>query len=337
MKRGEKARELATHAVFIALVILGIAVIIDTSVNLTGYAVLDSATAKAKLESALSSSAVFSQLQQASLCVVINDLEQPLSLKATKASTGWQVSETTGYCSGLSAEDIVVQFKNYDDFSRIVDDPSPRNIANGAINRDFEVLQSRYVELGGNVICDAAFKVKYCGSLNSMASNEQLIDGDLTCCIDKLTSADKKLLEQHLQEGNYKDEIGILEQPGGGLAGLATMTNLIALGGIVFVILIIIVAVVAKGKNKKVPAAKTTPAGGEVAAIPSQPSASSMPQQPYYQPETQEITELRNYVAGALGQGYAPDEVRAHLLEIGWDTNTADRIIGEASQMAQAQ
>jgi hypothetical protein len=223
-----------------------------------------------------------------------------------------------------------VQFQTYDAFSKIVDDPSPRNVAKGAIDQDFQILQSRYVELGGNVVCDAAFKVKYCSALKTMASPEQLIDGDLTCCIDKLTSAQKTLLEQHLQEGNFKDEIGILEQPSGGIAGLATTTNLIALGGAVFVIIIIIVVVMARGKKAApkaaAPAAPTTPA---------QPSAPAIPQQPYYQPETQEITELRNYVAGALGQGYRPDEIRTHLLEIGWDSDTADRVIGEAQQMAQ--
>ncbi|MBI5880773.1 hypothetical protein HZB90_01440 [archaeon] len=330
-KAGEKEKSIVVHVVFIALVILGVSFILQTAVNLTGYAVLDATTAKAKLETALSSSALFSQLQQASICVVINDPAQPLSLEAIKSGTGWTVTETTGYCAGLTSEDVVVQFSTYDSFSRIVDDPSPMNIANGAISQDYQILQSRYVELGGNVICDAAFKVKYCGALKTMSTPDQLIDGDLTCCIDKLTSSQKKLLEQHLQEGNFRDEIGILEQPGASAVFMGmSLTMLLSIGGAAFILIIIIVAVLAKGKK--------APSGmGAAPAMPTTPTTSTMPAMRAAQPQREDpqITDLRNYVAGALGQGYAPDEVRTHLLEIGWDSNTADRIIGEAQQMAQ--
>jgi hypothetical protein len=330
-KAGEKEKSIVVHVVFIALVILGVSFILQTAVNLTGYAVLDATTAKAKLETALSSSALFSQLQQASICVVINDPTQPLSLEAIKSSTGWAVTETTGYCAGLTSEDIVVQFSTYDSFSKIVDNPSPMNIANGAISQDYQILQSRYVELGGNVICDAAFKVKYCGALKTMSTPDQLIDGDLTCCIDRLTSSQKKLLEQHLQEGNFRDEIGILEQPGASAVFMGmSLTMLLSIGGAVFVLIIIIVAVLAKGKK--------APSGmGAAPAMPTMPTTPTMPAMRAAQPQREDpqITDLRNYVAGALGQGYAPDEVRTHLLEIGWDSNTADKVIGEAQQMAQ--
>ena len=331
-KAGEKEKSIVVHVVFIALVILGVSFILQTAVNLTGYAVLDATTAKAKLETALSSSAMFSQLQQASICVIINDPAQPLSLEAIKSSTGWTVTETTGYCAGLTSEDIVVQFSTYDSFSKIVDNPSPMNIANGAISQDFQILQSRYVELGGNVICDAAFKVKYCGALKTMSTPDQLIDGDLTCCIDRLTSSQKKLLEQHLQEGNFRDEIGILEQPGASAVFMGmSLTMLLSIGGAVFVLIIIIVAVLAKGK--KAPSGT----GGAAPAMPTMPTTPTMPAMRAAQPQREDpqITDLRNYVAGALGQGYAPDEVRTHLLEIGWDSNTADRVIMEASNMGQ--
>jgi hypothetical protein len=328
-KAGEKEKSIVVHVVFIALVILGVSFILQTAVNLTGYAVLDATTAKAKLETALSSSALFSQLQQASICVVINDPTQPLSLEAIKSSTGWAVTETTGYCAGLTSEDIVVQFSTYDSFSKIVDNPSPMNIANGAISQDYQILQSRYVELGGNVICDAAFKVKYCGALKTMSTPDQLIDGDLTCCIDRLTSSQKKLLEQHLQEGNFRDEIGILEQPGASAVFMGmSLTMLLSIGGAVFVLIIIIVAVLAKGKK--------APSGmGAAPAMPTMPTTPTMPAMRAAQPQREDpqITDLRNYVAGALGQGYAPDEVRTHLLEIGWDSNTADKVIMEASNM----
>lgn len=328
-KAGDKIKSFTIHAVFVIIIILSVYFILTSSPSMTGYTVLDAETAKAKLESALASSAMFSQLQQASVCVVINDPEQPLSLEAVKGSTGWKVSEMREFCAGQSAEDIMIQFSDYDKFSRIMDDPSPRNVANAALNREFEILPSRYVELGGNVICDATFKVKYCGALNNVATPDQLIDGDMVCCIDKLTSAQKKLLEQHMEEGKFKEEIGILQKPSGGIMALATLTNLIALGGALLVIILIAV-LVSRGKGK-VPAAKPSATSSSMPTTPATPS-----RQPYYSPqaaqqtETPEVTELKNYVRQAIGEGYGTDEIRAHLIEIGWDANTADKVLAEA-------
>jgi hypothetical protein len=335
-KEGEKSGSYAIHIVFIALIAFSIYFIISSTGTITGHAVIDAETAKTKLESALSSSAVFSQITQASICVVINDPEQPLSLQAVKTSTGWKVSEMLGFCTGTSSEDIIIQFTDYDRFSKVVDDPSPRNIANAAVDRDFEILPSRYVEYGGNVVCDATFKVKFCSQLNTMATPDQLIDGDMVCCIDKLTSAQKKLLEQHLQEGSFTEEIGILEQPSGGIMALMTVTNIAALGGALLVIILIVV-LVSHGKGKatpKAPAMPTTPAYPSTTATPSATVTYAAPaaQQPYYAPQTEDpaVTELRNYVAQAIGEGYSAEEVRAHLLEIGWDQATADKVLAEA-------
>ncbi|MBW2971578.1 hypothetical protein KY359_00950 [Candidatus Woesearchaeota archaeon] len=351
-KAGDKAKSFAAHAFFILIVVVGLYFIVTSSVQLTGYAVLDASTAKSKLESALASSAMFSQLPQASMCVVINDPEQPLSLQAVKSSAGWTVSEMKGFCTGQTSEDVIVQFPDYDSFSQVVDNPSPRAIATAAVNQDFQILPSRYVQLGGNVVCDAAFKVKYCPALMSTASPEQLIDGDLTCCLDKLTSSQKKLLEQHLQEGTYQDEMGVLEQAGG-IAGMSMTTSIIILS----VILLVVVGIVAgvmmhhgKGAPEKAPAAGPSMPGMPGAGAPSTPSASpgamampdisGMGMAAQAQPtptESPQITELRNYVAQALGEGYETEEVRSHLLEIGWDYQTADRILGEAQAMLQQQ
>jgi hypothetical protein len=234
------------------------------------------------------------------------------------------------FCAGTYYEDLIIQFPTYDAFSKLVDDPTPRNIANGAINREFEVLPSKYVELGGNVICDATFKFKYCTATKTMATNEQLIDGDMVCCIDKVTSAERKLLEQHTQEGNFKDEIGILEQPSPGVFGLSMTTSLITLGGIVLVILIVVM-IVAGGK-KAAPKAKAP-------TVSSAPTMSQMPiAQPMPQAENPQITDLRNYVVQALSEGYDPNDIKTHLLDIGWDAATSDKVIGEASQrLAEGQ
>jgi len=333
-KTGEKAKAAMAHALFIAIIALGLYFIIGSGVSLTGHAVLDAETSKTKLESALSSSAILSTLSASNLCVVINDPEQPLSLKATKSSTGWIVTETTGMCSGAMAEDIVVQFANYDSFSKIVDNPSPRNIAQGAIARDYEILKSKYVELGGNVICDATFKVKYCGVLSTMATPEQLIDGDMACCIDKLTRSQKKLLAEHLQDGAFEDEIGILEEPSG-VAGMNMTTSIIILAVFIVVVLGIVVGVVMmKGHKPAKPKASVAKPG---AASPSV-GTPIMPARPVVsQPAAPDpVVELQQYVTGVMSNGYTPDEIRAHLLEIGWDEATADKVVTEAYAVVES-
>jgi hypothetical protein len=348
-KAGEKAKSFVLHALFIMVVLGGLYFIVTTSVSITGHAVLDAATAKTKLESALSSSALFNQVMQGSVCVVINDPEQPLSLQAVKSSTGWTVSEMVGLCSGESNEDIIVQFADYDSFSAVVDNPSPRNIANAVINRDFEVVPSKYVELGGNVICDATFRVKYCNAISTMAEPDQLIDGDLTCCLDELTRAQKKLLEEHLEQGNFEDEIGVLEKAGG-VAGMSMATSIIILVVIVLVIGGAAAGVfMMKGKGKPKAGAKPSIPG----AKPETPGAPGMPGAPATPgvaaagalagaaaaspTEDPQITELRDYVTGVIVEGYTTDEIRTHLLEIGWDSDTSDKILQEAYEKARAQ
>ncbi len=359
-KEGDRAKSFVAHVVFIIIVLCGLFFIVTSTANITGHAVLDASTAKAKLESALASSSLFQQVTQSSICVVINDPQQPLSLQAVKTSTGWTVSEMVGFCSGQISEDIIVQFADYDSFSAIVDNPSPRAITQAVINQDFQVLKSKYVELGGNVICDAAFKVKYCPALNTLATPEQLIDGDMACCIDKITSAQKKLLQAHLQQGTYRDEIGILEQPGGGLAGMSMTSIIISVVVLMIIIIGIVVGVMMKGGHNapsKSAASKGASGAnlgipqGAVSGVPSStPGTPNMPgmpigtqafaqPQPVTQPaESPQVIELKNYVKEVMGQGYIPDEIRTHLLEIGWDESTADNVITDVyNQILQEQ
>ncbi len=326
-KSGDKVKQIAIHGAFILAIILGLYFIASSSVNLTGYAVLDASTAKSKLESALSSSSIFSQVEQTSICVIINDPEQPLSLQAQKFGSDWTVSEMVDYCSGITSEDLIVQFSSYDSFSKAVDNPSPRLLAQAAMDQDFHVLQSRYVELGGNVVCDATFKVKFCGAASSMASNEQLIDGDLVCCIDTLTKEDRQLLEQHLQEGNYQDEIGILEQPSPGIAGFSMTTSIAMLGGLLLVIIVIIL-VFTMGKSKPAVESKMPK---QPMPMMQQPTTQNI-MQPQQASRSKEVSELKTYIVQALGEGYEPEEIMEHLLQIGWDQQTAQQVLSDATR-----
>lgn len=348
-KAGDKTKSFLVHGIFIALVILAIIIVVGKEASITGDAVLDAKTAKQGLESALASSSAFSGVLQSSICVIVNDPSDPVVLSAKKSTAGWTVKESSGYCGGFNTEDVIVQFSSYSDFSSIVDNPSPKNIAQAAIKRDFEVLQSKYVELGGNVICDATFKVKYCNSLNAMANSEELIDGDLVCCLDSLSKEQKALLEQHLQQGNFKDEIGLVQESarGGSASILSSSMTLIGGGGLAAILLIIVVMMVLKGKSKPKPLKNSgnVPAGqpgqnpmsgqstpGSMGVLGAATMGGTM--QPTEDPQ---IVELRGYIAQTLMQGYAPEDLKSHLLEIGWDTGTADKVILEEYQRLAAQ
>jgi hypothetical protein len=257
------------------------------------------------------STAALARVQQASICIIVNDPEQQASFSAQKTASGWTVTDSTGYCSGLKSEDVVIQFPTYEAFSSTFDNPSPKNIAKGAIDQTYQILESKYVQRGGNVICDAAFKVKYCSALTSMATASELIDADMVCCLDKLTTDQQDELRQHLQDGNFKDEIGLItEKPAS--AGMSS-TTLLMVGGAAALLMIVVVAVVMKGKPKKTKAP---------AVIPQMPQM----QRPTEDPQ---VTELRNYVSQTLSQGYPAEDIRSHLIEIGWDQNIADKVVVE--------
>lgn len=316
-KEGEQIKSLATHSLFLLLVAGGLYFLISGETAYTGYAVIAPEDAAVSLQSVLSSSALFTELQQSSICVVINDREQPLSLSASKSSRGWQVTRASGFCSGLSSQDLAVQFSDYDSFSKTIKNPSPRSLATAAINGDFQILESRYVERGGNVVCDAAFKVKYCDALNVMATPEQLIEGDLVCCLDKVTRSQKKILEEHLQEGTFEDETGIMQTPGGGGAG-GMMTSVIALIIIVLLLGGGAAVFVLKGKAKKEKQQRQNKIKQDEVEYGAGSSSDS-----------QEINELREYISHVFQQGYDETEIKAHLSEIGWDEQTVDRVLGE--------
>ena len=332
-KKGEKLKSFALHGLFVVMTLMGIYFIVTSSVSITGHAVLDAQTAKEKLESALSSSAMFNQVSEGSMCIVINDPEQPLSLQAVKSDTGWIVSEMIGFCTGLKSEDVVVQFPDYDSFSDIVDNPSPKNLASGAMNRDFEVLESRFVELGGNVICDEKFTEKYCTALKLTASSTDLIDGDLSCCLDDLSRSEKKLLEQHLNEGNFKDETGVIETAGV-ISGLGMSTIIMSGIGLLIAIILVTASVMMRGKEKSSGQAKPADIGVVSATgVTATPMISGVSNQA--EPRTtpsKELADLQEYVSQAMTQGYGAEDIRTHLLEIGWDQTTADSVIEKAQE-----
>ncbi|MFC1723276.1 hypothetical protein ACFL0V_03995 [Nanoarchaeota archaeon] len=323
-KRGKAA---VVNTVFVLLILISLVLILDTQPKITGMQVLDFNTAKLKLESALGS--VGGLITQGSICVAINDPEQPVSFKAVKSGGSWSVTQEDAlFCDGLDNEDFVVLFKRYDGFSRVMDDSTPRNLINSAIVRTYEILPSRYVEQGGNVVCDASFKVQYCDALNQMASADELIDADLVCCLDTLTRAQRNRLEEHMEEGAFRDEIGILQQPTSGFS----MTSL-------FILILVLVVLGGGGAGyflfaKKKPAAPSGPTESKKAphiGVQAAGLAQQTGQVQQEQPEHgDQVVKLKQYAAQALQQGYAPQELLDHFLEQGWDDKTAREAVNEA-------
>ncbi|HII72730.1 TPA: hypothetical protein HA265_08295 [Candidatus Woesearchaeota archaeon] len=358
----KRGKSFIINSIFVILILTSLVFVLKSQMHsITGYQVLDATTAKTKLESALAQSSFAQMVTQGTLCVAVNDPQQPISFEAVKSGGSWTVTEEDDlFCKGLQSEDVVLLFSNYGDYSSMMDDPSPRNFAQGATVQTFQVLPSRYVELGGNVVCDATFKVKYCDALNQMADADQLIDADLVCCIDSLTRAQRNKLEEHLKEGQYSDEIGILQQPSSGMG-----TN------IIFILIVIVVVVgggVAGmkmfGKKKTSPTAAPRAAGMGAAMpqgyaaempgmqVPGMPgeqggaaagvrpahagvqaaglaSPEEMGRDPF-QRQTGGSQELEEYAVETLQQGYSPEELLEHFIDQGWDMTTARTAINNA-------
>ncbi len=340
MKIKKRGKNLIINSLFIILVISSVILMLNTSNKITGMQVLDTTTAKLKLETTLSGLSFAQKVNQGSICVAITDPQQPMSFEAVKTGTGWTITQMDNmFCNGLNSEDFTILFPSYDAYSSVIDNPSPRNLINGAITQKFQILPSRYVEPGGNVICDATFKVKYCDALNQLASPDELIDGDLVCCLDKLTRSQRKKLEEHLAETGNKDEIGILEQPSSGFS----MTSLF--------ILIVVLVVIGGGtagyflfeKKRPVTGTKATTEGGEkrkplsaavqmsgLAQTQTTQQQQTTAEQTQLSPEDEQFRQLKEYAYQTMLQGYQPEELLEHFQEQGWDEERARQAINEA-------
>ncbi len=336
-----KKRGTFTYIMFVLFIIAAIALILKDP-TISGNQVIDPTTARMSLESALNS--MGSSIAGGSLCVAISDAERPMSYKALNMGGSWTVTETDDFfCDGMNSEDFIAVFSSYDSFSRVLNDPSPRSLATAVMTREFEITPSRYMEQGGNVVCDATFKVKYCPALTAMADPEQLIDADLVCCLDSLTKDQKGLLEQHMMDGSYEEEIGILQQPSAGLdiasLLLPIVLVVIVLGGLgVFM-------VVRKSHKPSVTKNGGMPVGSVAGVQPvgsqqigAQPT--SIPGQPMVGVAGQTGTvagaqpmatqQLMDYTIQVLQQGYTPEELLQHYLEQGWNQGTAMKVINDA-------
>ena len=280
-----------SHALFIAMIIVVLGVLyvsLRTGSSLTGNAVYEADEATTSLESALNGALFLQSLDQTSACFIISGDEEHV-LSAQKIGGEFTVSEENSCSSGA---DLVLKFVDYDSFLDITQDFSVSNLKSGMGGEKFYILPSTHVETGGNVLCDASFKARYCDSLTFFGTPEELISGDLSCCIDKLSKDQQKLLEAHLASGLYSDEGPQLESPA--LAGLSTYVFI----GILGVLILLGGTAVFLHMTKKTPAPIVDP----------------------------KVEQLKSYVSGVIAQGYSMDQVYAYLKQQGWPDETLAKV-----------
>lgn len=300
------------HGVFI-LILLSIVIFASwhSSPTITGFAVYDQDAAKAKIEQALSSSAFFNQVNNADLCILIQDGETAHVFNVVKDFTGLTVLSSEGFCKGLYSEDLVIKFNDYDSFTDVFDSFTPANIIAGKAGADYYILESKFVRAGGDVDCVDEFAIKYCDALNQISTPEQLIEGDMSCCIPELTAAQKNLLKQHLAQTGFEDETAArTESPMQILSG--NMFNIIIY--IVFGALIIVVLLVFVLKRKPKKEEKQALQPSEMQTAPA---------------EDPRIAQLKQYIMSTEQQGYSREQIYDTLLDQGWQKEVLDHVFSQ--------
>ena len=266
------------------MMVLGVLYLsLKTGTSFTGNAVYAADEATATLESALNGALFLNGVNTVSACFIISGDEEHV-LKAQKDGGDFTVSESSTSCTGR--EDIILKFNNYDDFVATISDFSVNNLKAGMGGNRFYILPSSHVESGGNVICDATFKANYCDTLTFFGSAEELISGDLSCCMDTLTKDQQKLLAEHLASGLYQNEQPQVESPSS--TGLSTYL----FSAIIGMLALLGIAAVVLHMTKKTPVPPPAP--------------------------DPRIVQLKNYVGKAMAAGYTRDQLYTYLKQQGW-------------------
>ena len=104
------------------------------------------------------------------------------------------------------------------------------------------------------------------------------------------------------------------------------------------ILIVVVVLVRGKGKPAAKPSAGAKPEAGAAAGVAGAAVGVAGAAVAGPQPTvSKELSDLQNYVNQAMMQGYAVDDIRTHLLEIGWDQTTADSVVEKAQENMQRQ
>ncbi|MFQ5474763.1 MAG: hypothetical protein ACE5DM_02905, partial [Candidatus Nanoarchaeia archaeon] len=282
----------AVHLVFILFVVYVIAAFFVYpgyfEASVTGYAVYEEGEAQQKIEAAFSTASFLNSVPNANFCIQIKDEGAEHVFKVDKTPMGVNVVPSSDYCDGVSGEDLIVKFNDYDAFSAIMDDFTIQNIMSGKAGDKYYILESRAVQRGGDVNCDAAFKAKFCNAVSQFGSAEELITGDVYCCLDTMTRNQQRLLSDHLASSGFQNEMATIEKP----SSVPGSLNMIIFAAVLGTLLLLGVGVMVVRKKPKMKPAKPAVKSVEKPAVvaPVQAQVSIDPR----------VQQLRTYVDNAV-------------------------------------
>ena len=151
-----------------------------------------------------------------------------------------------------------------------------------------------------------------------LGNREQLINGDLYCCLGALSRAEKKLLDQHLEKTGFKNEMGEiteqtpLNQGASMFIFLGVIGLLLVIGSAVYMVRANYLRTEDKVLEKKI-IAEEKPLGDE------------------------QINQLVNYIYQTIEQGYSQEEIYEYLLSLGWDQTLVDSSFQQINSQSEQQ
>jgi hypothetical protein len=311
----------AAHIVFIFLIVYVISIFFIHpeffgNASLTGYAVYEGDVAKQKLETALSGASFVNMISNANICVLIRDLDREHVLKVRKTPMGVTVVDSNDYyCDGKAVEDLIIKFVSYDAFIELMDSFTVENVVAGRAGNSYYILDSKLVKPGGDVVCDQSFKDNFCNAVMQLGTPEQLIAGDMYCCLDSLTRDQQRLLSDHLAESGFENEMATVEEP-------AEIPNLSYLFVIILGVFILLgVGVFLFRRKPKVP---VKPVEVTKPVVPMQAP-----------PEDPRMRQLKDYIVNTLKVGYPREQVYQYLQQQGWRPELLNKAFSEIEQRRQ--
>jgi hypothetical protein len=177
--------------------------------SLTGYAVKQPVNTNQiqvnVLKLATTSELIVQSKPGSRFCIIVPTESGTESFNIDRDSSIKVKKSTNLLCDGQTNEDFIIKYLSAEYF--LEDSKNPAGAKTGHGGKKFYFLPSKYIELGGNVICNLDFQNSYCDSLPNIFSTEELILSDSSCCIkDDLNSMQKKLLLEHYKDSRYTAE-----------------------------------------------------------------------------------------------------------------------------------
>ena len=294
-----------TGAIVIIVALFFIFVILKYTSGPTGMAVAN--LTDQDIMNDIQSLPMLNMMIEGKICMIVDTPNGAVSYDITKSNGIVDVVKSDNfYCSGQYNEDFIIHYIDYNSFLDDIANPSWDNFVSGRGGNSYYILPSKYVDAGGNVVCNDDFKSKFCPLINSYVKDEgSLIKGDLVCCIDHpLTKQEIILLKEHLSNPNFVDESGALSKP----AGKVSPSGTIIFSIIIIIIIVAVIVGILKGKKKAGKGKKEEKGRLNLG-------------------EEEIDEELRGYIRKALSLGYPENELRQKLLNVGWKEDVIDREI----------